>query len=413
MKHLFTQGLLYLAPITNLLGGALLVISALLPVHHPPEIAQEKLVLGKKKSSGVDGDLDTELKNELPVIPTEAEVKYANKVLENIKHTLKDLDYRVFSEENKSFLKDAGWDLTSAGILMSCVNRLAAGYVSKQPGMVVSSIGQMLTVPVLLIHPSVSAQAAMAFFLGPWLASAANKVRNKFDLEPGEKPREFDMAPLLQPKALETLMQEQNPSGTDKFKAWCRHAFKMLKFVGTDQALLVKDTSKSLAHWWAHRKDIKSHAGENIQEAYNYLIGKQEKTPELFEPSDTQNRVAAMLMYAGTVPILFLGGAPEGVMALCNGLRAAGNFTASIPLFATGIHNKELDMIIGIPLMAAGTAASHTDAGMGVSRIGMAGFMNHLRKEVKKHQEAEKHPEIPHPPKKEADADSTTEIPGS
>lgn len=373
------NGVLLLAPITNLLGGVSLLSSAVMPVMVP-----DKKIAVIKRRDGEEAAIEVD--EEVSPRPISGEeIKAVESTLEQLKRTLTDFGYKVFTPDNKSLLREMGWTFTSVGVLMTSINRLAAGYVSRQPGMVLCSLGMMCTAPLLLISPSVQVQAGLAFFLGPWLAGAANKVRNKFYLKPGEQPRELDMAPLIDRDALKKTIGEANPSRGKIIRAWISHFLKTCKFIGTDQVLLVKNTSKSILTGWQNRSELQKSAKKNVKESYDYLVGRQEETPALFKPSATQNQVASMLMYAGSVPILLLAGQEGAVVDVCTKLIAAGSFTANIPLLATGIHNKDAEMIVAIPLMTAGITQLNTDTGQALTRIGVAGYMNHLRKDVIKH----------------------------
>jgi hypothetical protein len=242
--------------------------------------------------------------------------------------------------------------------------------------MVVSSLCNMMTTPLLMVDPTLSARFAMWLFTGPWLAGYANKVRNDFYLKPGEAPRAFDMTPLISAQA---LRQKAGLPATDGLAslagAWMKEAGRALRFVGTDQVLLVTDSARTVGKWFRPQKPPPPDPS---------LEPKTSGLGSWMQPSITQNQVGAMLMYIGSVPVLVMGGQPNAVTDVCTKLLAAGILSANTSLFSTALKQKEPTLLVGVPLSVVGMAFVDTTVGMGLSQLSTGIIQNYFRNEFHK-----------------------------
>lgn len=371
--------LLWGAPLCNVVGGPMLIASSLLP----NAISLSNPFKTTPQSQAAPA--------ETPATPSELG-EMARLTPEELKATETDLTAL------KETLKSLGWEICSVGFLGGAISGLAMGYVSKQPGMFMSSFSNIAMVPALLMFPdSFAVKAAVALSTAPWLTGYANIYRNQFRLKPGEKLREFDMAPLF---SNEALKKQVRPDGTEMTtaevaKARAQYSWDMMKFIGQDQVLIGKDIAESAVEATAYGKEFAKNPKEKLQsgakelgDAYRFIRGKTTEAPEILKPSVFQNQCAAFLLYAGSLPILFLVGSVDAVNMAGKTMFTAGSALANLPMWAVGFNKKDQNLILGIPLMTAGTFTMDTTGGMGVMRLGEAGFMNYIRKEVAKSQQA-------------------------
>lgn len=342
--------ILLISPICNLLGGISLIVGALMPASKPaaaPAVT-EKTVQQGVNAAAVSNQVDAETRNQW--------------------------------DQVKGTLTQMGWVFTSIGSITGSINGMSLGYVYKQPGMVLASMASMMCAPLLMVDPSITLRSAMLLFGGPWLAGMGNRVKNEYSLEKGEAPREFDMAPLIDRKALEQLASGGKPMGLGgRIKSWLGHSGRMVRFVAGDQVVMVKSLATSFTQI---RSKEKRKAEEEKRRNLASISGQMEQSLAQLKPSSTQNYVGAMLTYVGSVPMLFVGGSMPAVTEICTKLNALGGLCADSSLLMTAIKEKEKWLLVGIPMRVAGNAFMHTDIGTGVNLIGRVAVQNYFRKEI-------------------------------
>lgn len=339
---------MFIPPITNLLGGLSLIASGLMP---GSAAAAPKPV-------------------ETPTV-----ISAPTATIEN-PETAQDWS------RTKKLFNDMGWTLSTVGLFTGCINGVSLGFVSKQPSMVLSSIANLVTVPFLLVDPSITVRTAMWLFTGPWLAGFANKVHNDFKRKPGEEVLEFDMAPLVK---LSALREKASTHGDKNLaKTWLREAKHMFQFAGNDQVRIVKDTSSAFIQGVTQPKAVLEGTRKSLREVYDFMKGRRKETPDALQPNPMQNQLGAMLLYSGSIPILLLGGDSGIVTETCTKLAAAGFLSANTALFATAIQEKENMLAVALPLSVVGNAFMHTDIGMGTSQVATAGIQDYFRKQIVK-----------------------------
>ncbi|MBY0404270.1 MAG: hypothetical protein K2X66_10255 [Cyanobacteria bacterium] len=355
-KFNFWNAILLISPITSLLGGSSLIVSSLLPSIPKPSTIQTS----KQTSNTIE---TTSVSN------PESEMNVPSDV--------------------QQFFKKMGWTFSTIGLFSGCVSGISLGKVSKQPSMVVSSVASLITVPLLLIDPSVTIRTAMWFFTAQWLCGFANKAKNEYELKPGEKPREMDMSALF---SIEELKKKSGKTAwNDLSVAWGHEAWQTLKFTAVDQVLIVKDTYQSTKNLFKNKKNSPSITLPLTPEQVQALppgTNKEIKAPEKplskIRPTSIQNHLGAMLLYLGSTPILFLGGSHPQVIEICTKLIAGGILSANSSLFSTALRDKNKTLLVGLPLSVLGNAWMHTDMGMGVSQLGSSAIQEYFRQEVEK-----------------------------
>jgi hypothetical protein len=345
-----------ISPLANLLGGALLVGSAVMP--SAPEPARKTPE------------------------PT-AQVQSANTALTT------DAILPQDSWDLQQVLRQLGWTFSSLGLLTGSINGLALGVHAKQPSMALAAVGSMIASPLLVVDPSLSVRAAMLFFAGPWLAGMGNKIQNEFNAaQGGEDFRSHDIRPLLSWKALRAKHQvmaqdpEANPSPLALLKLWGQEAGHSLRFVAGDQWLLLKNTGRLAGQTVLAPRQTYQGIRDGAQGLKDFLKGHRADLPEAIQPSATQSHVGAMLVYSGSVPLLFVGGPETAVAEVCTKLAALGGAVAESALWLTAVQQRDKMLLVGIPLRTGGSAWMHTDAGMGVSLLGRAMVQQYFRHQV-------------------------------
>jgi hypothetical protein len=375
-KRQFWRKVLWISPLSNLLGGSLLITGACLPGEAPQ-------------------------KADLQITQEQAQW---NQNLAEIKKTLTQL----------------GWTFTATGSLMGCINGISLGYRYQQPSMVLAALSNMIASPILMIQPSVSLRAAMLLMGGPWMLGFANHVRNTLaQKEEGRGEggvtnsniRQFDMAPLISRQALQKSLLEALPQGTplsvrQEILGWLTQAAGMVKFSVVDHGQMVRDlgqglkkrvwgTPESIQNPQSPLQSIPKNPGEIPLEAKE--AAKEENQGKIV-PSPIQNQLGAFLMYAGSIPMLVLSGESVWVNEICTKLIAAGSLASDSSLFFSAVHEKNKALMVGIPLRNLGGAFMHTDIGMGVNLLGRSVVQDHFRKEIirpKEDSEPSQTPEIP------------------
>ncbi|MBY0405938.1 MAG: hypothetical protein K2X66_18695 [Cyanobacteria bacterium] len=364
-KRQFWRKVLWISPLSNLLGGSLLITGACLP-REAPQKAEIQL--------------------------TQEQTQW-NQNLADIKKTLTQL----------------GWTFTATGSLMGCINGISLGYRYQQPSMVLAALSNMIASPILMIQPSVSLRAAMLLMGGPWMLGFANHVRNTL-AQKEEGPgggvrnttiRQYDMAPLISRHALQKSLLETLPQGTSlsvrqEILGWLTQAAGMVKFSVVDHGQMVNDLGQGLKkRLWGTPEPP-----QNPQSPPQTIPNTPEAIPVdgKIVPSPMQNQLGAFLMYAGSIPMLVLSGESVWVNEICTKLIAAGSLASDSSLFFSAVHEKNKALMVGIPLRNLGGAFMHTDIGMGVNLLGRSVVQDHFRKEIirpKEESELSQGPETP------------------
>ena len=337
--------ILLVSPLASLLGGAALMTSAFLPSHHAVNTSSPPVAVASAHPQATPQQQDA---------------------INNIK----DILFRL------------GWTLGAIGTLTGGINGLSAGYSSKQPSMALGSIGQILAAPILVADPTVSARAALMTAIALFITGFANKMRNDFGLRPGEAPRELDMSPLVHKQALEQLVGNDDPSAMQLARAWAAQASKTLRFVGGDQVLMLTHGAKSIGHAAIHPKETLARQKKAIAQFSQFVRRRRKEMPDFMKPSATQGQVGAMLMYLGSVPLLFLSGSIPVITDIGTKLIAAGSLTENTSLFAVGMNDGKFParaLLIGVPMMTLGNAELHTDAGAAATMLASATYANFFR----------------------------------
>ena len=334
---------LRVAPASNLLGGLMLMTSFFLPHHAQP--AQSASASARPAA----------VASAQPVM-TAVQKQQAENTLAEIRDLLVTL----------------GWTLGGAGLLAGKINVMAAGKTGKQPSMVLGGLWGMGVATWLMFDPTLPVRTAFLTASALLISGYANKVRNDFGLKNGEKPREFDMRPLYSPKVLRALTGDENASGAKLLRAWVKQLKAMSLFVAEDHALMVKDSGKAIARFVRNPKT-------------NF------KPREWLKPSALQNRLGAMLIYAGGVPLLIMNGNTSAVEQAAHALIATGSLTADLSLFAVGKEKKGAlgkAMMVGVLATNAGIAGFNTTAGAGLSMTGNATVDYYFAKEAERDESA-------------------------
>lgn len=353
---------LLISPVANLMSGLCLVSS-----HFMPDAPKAPATVFGAQGSGVNAQADP-----LQGLDIEAQKAF-------------DTDWASL----KKTLNQLGWTLMSVGSMTGSINGLSLGLVSKQPSMALCSLISMSMAPLLLVDPSITVRSAMIFFAAPWLSGMGNKLNNEFNLKPGELPREREMAPLFRLKALREKIIRQHPEKAkspltfrDWLGAWTTEAGETLKFVLDDQVLMLKNVGGAMGHLASSPSQLKAEARKNLEETLAFLKNQRKELPDFLKPSATQNHVGAMLIYLGSVPMLFLGGPESMVTEVCTKLTAAGGGVSDISLFMTALQQRDKMLLVGIPLRNIGSAWMHTDLGTGATLVGRTMVQQYFVKQV-------------------------------
>lgn len=357
-KKRWWHRVLMISPLANLLGGALLVGSAVMP------------------SASADPARKT-------LDPPVAQVQSAE-----MPFTVG----RILPQDGwdlQQVLRQLGWTFSSLGLLTGSINGLALGVHARQPSMALAAVGSMIASPLLVVDPSLSVRAAMLFFAGPWLAGMGNKIQNEFNAAQGREDfRSHDIKPLLSLKALRAKHQamaqdpEADPSTLALLKLWGQEAGQSLSFIVGDQWLLLKNTGRLAGRTILAPRQTCQGLREGARGLKDFLKGNRTDLPEAIQPSATQSHVGAMLVYSGSVPLLFVGGPETAVAEVCTKLAALGGAVAESALWLTAVQQRDKMLLVGIPLRTGGSAWMHTDAGMGVSLLGRAMVQQYFRHQV-------------------------------
>lgn len=350
------NGTLRVAPFSNLLGGLLLIASAFLPSHAATVSVNTAL---NNQGSAVVRSL------EVPMAANSAQEDLARENLADIR----DMMVRL------------GWILGSVGMLAGKVNVVAAGHEKKQPSMVLGGLWGMGMATVLMFDPAVPVRIAFLTASAMLINGFGNMVQNEYRLKKGEKPREFDMRPLYSKKALKKLLgPEADASSAALLREWTRQMAGMGKFVAEDHVRMVQKVGQGVRFIAMHPVQSSVKVKEQTIHLLKYLTRRTKEQPDFVKPSDTQNQVGSMLIYAGGIPWLLLNGTVAGVEQACQALIAAGSLTADLSLVGVGGAEKGINRAVafGPLLVNGGIPWIDTNPGAGIGMVGNAFIDNYF-----------------------------------
>ncbi len=355
LKQLW-NGALWVAPFSNLLGGLLLIASAFLPGH----------AVAPSVNAAVNGQQQAIVRSvEAPIPATSPQEDLARENLADIR----DLMVRL------------GWVLGSVGMLAGKVNVVAAGHEKKQPSMVLGGLWGMGMATVLMFDPAVPVRIAFLTASALLINGFGNMVQNEYRLKKGEKPREFDIRPLYSPQALKRLLgPNADASSAALLREWGRQMAGMATFVAQDHVRMVGKVAQGVRFIAQHPVQSSVKVKEQTIHLLRYLTRRTKEQPDFIKPSDTQNQVGSMLIYAGGIPWLILSGTVPGVEQVCQTLIAAGSLTADLSLVGVGGSEKGINRAVafGPLLVNGGIPWIDTHPGAGVGMVGNAFIDNYF-----------------------------------
>ncbi len=335
-----------------------------------------------------DATLDTQA-NDLPALvvdapsPLETNTTTATSTpsIDNPKSRPLSHDERALLVDLKQLLTQLGWSTIALSALTDGVNGVAAGYNTKQPSIALASLARVfINVPFLIIEPGTMARASFFALSAMFTTGYANKLHNDYNTS-GKPQRDFDLKPLINTDALRAITGDNNPTSTRLAKAWLAESGKMLKFVATDQALMMQDVSKSVASKGTHPIDSLKQLKQAILNTASFATKKSDKKPDYLDPSAFNSRLGAMLVYAGSIPIIVMTGDVSQINRLGSALIGSGLLAYNASLFLVGANEKGIEnkaLMVGIPLQVAGGSFIDTNIGMGISLVGGATISNYF-----------------------------------
>lgn len=353
------SGVLRVAPFSNLLGGLMLISSAFLPQHAAvnPQVSAPAQTAQVQSAQSVQPARKTDMTQQL--------------VAENGLADVRDLLIRL------------GWILGATGAMAGKINVIAAGHQKKQPSMVMGGLWGLGMATCLMFDPTVPVRIAFLTASAMLINGFGNMVQNEYRLKQGQKPREFDMRPLHSKQALKKLLGDNaDPSSMQLLNAWVKELGKMGKFVVEDHVLMAGKVVKGMGYTVIHPMKTVGIIKDNTVQMGRYAKHglKSEYQPDFIKPSDTQNQIGSMLIYAGGIPWLLLSGSLPGVEQACQALIAAGSLTADLSLVGVGGAEKGINKAVafGPLLINGGIPWVNTNPGAGVGMVGNAFVDNYF-----------------------------------
>ncbi|MEW5821944.1 MAG: hypothetical protein AB1782_17250 [Cyanobacteriota bacterium] len=344
---------------TQLFGGACLAISALLPAKsadiEPPVIPQSVI---EEHMTQSPGEMYIEAMPEnITIQETHTKQLTPDEINQQAQNTMNNI---------KDILNKMGWASLAIGNVTSGIGIAGMGSKFNQPSILLGGLGVLGCAPIMVIDPSIPLRGALCVFLATFFSGFANKIRNDFELKPGDTPREFDLSFLKEGKSWKGAL-------TNRYEAqqFASKTYDMMKFVAKDQVMLLTS------------------AGRAVDQSVKKLFGIRKELPDFMtlKPSSEQRRISSMLVYAGGLPLLAYGGSIEALTPIANALIGAGFSTGNLGMFAIG--NKQEDstrpaLLIGVPLKFIGDFMITKDYGFGLSQMGSASHNYYVAVQNKK-----------------------------
>jgi hypothetical protein len=284
----------------------------------------------------------------------------------------------------KSQVSKASWNVLASGRFFSAINGISQGIISMQPSMVLCNIGQLLvTTPMFSIAGATQSQRLKTlaasldmFFGGLYTVGFATEIANKSKPENDPTVRVYDMSRLKQ-----AFIPSSGMNIAQRASAIGKELVGMTVFAAQDHVDLVKNLVKdntSIARSIANpntwrRKDEALYPDLETDSRFN--------VNDLAKPSANKSRIAAMLTYAGTLPIVLLNTRiPDiGNKFIPQLLKGGAMLTANLSLFTLALNRddwKGRAPLLGVPLSVIGNAKANNDFFVGIGQIGEA--MNNL-----------------------------------
>ena len=345
-KHKFNFAYItaMISVISQLIGGGCLVTSALLPDDAKTE---DKLIP------------ETTIVEQVTQTPEEQAAKALEKAgIVDVTDEIRTQELEQQAQNNMNTLKDIltklGWTSLAVGNFTSGIGIAGMGLKTNQPSALLGGLGVGVCAPLMVVDPSIPLRGALCASLATFFSGFANKIKNDFELKPGEEPREYNLNFLKEAKNWKGALTNKTEA-----KKFASNSFDMLKFIAKDQVLLLTS------------------AGKAVDQSVKKLFGIRKELPEFMtiKPSSEQRRITSMLVYSGGLPLLFFGGNVESITMVAEKLIGAGFGLGNIGMFALGYNQKDSTrpaLLIGCPLKLIGDFMVTKDYGFGLSQMGSA-----------------------------------------
>lgn len=305
LKKNFFWGTSLGAMIFNLAGGMTLLVSSLLPGNTPEKPISVNTPTVASAPTHTEMILDSSAKADLNAI--------------------------------KKLMKELGLLGVMTGVGFGCLSELGVGIKQKQPTLALSNLIFLGATP-LFSGDSTLVRGLFLFLLGPFFAGYANVVRNKFEPNAPQEPREQ----AFQIKSMNDFTH-------------------ISQYVLDDHLQLVSATKQSPALIKTILSDLRK-----------TLVAIKNGEQVVITPSADRVRLSAVGHYAGGAILMLSGGNPY-LATLGSSLATVSGLGASLEWFAIGTQRKDFIgkvLQIATPIQAMGKAFFHTNIGYAIEQLG-------------------------------------------
>jgi hypothetical protein len=265
---------------------------------------------------------------------------------------------QAISRQFKSLTSKLGRQLLSISLFFRGLNGILGGIASQQPSMVVGSLLEMLSAPLLAIASTGKMKGlAMNLYVlsaGIWTLGFANEIANKAQTSIKGEGRFYDMTRFKE------AFNPGQESLSNKAQTVATELAQMVRFTIEDHVFSLKKLLPSIRKFFAQRDETAS---------------SDRSISNLVKPSANISRLSVLLTYVGVLTVLgkglFTRKPIEGLVSSL--FKGSAILLANLSLFNLALQRRDavgMAPLLGIPLSIIGLANIGSDLRLAMGGIG-------------------------------------------